>query len=123
MKMPSFKRIGKMAFTDSGKAHIDAKSIETGSTTTTLRWIRTSLRRTPRTRKSILRWHEKFFTAGNIAHRGGNGRPRISDREIESMRTLFENNPILSKRQAESLLKMARSTIQRVLRKCLFLYP
>ena len=77
----------------------------------------------PTTRNSILRWHERFLTAGNMAHRGGNGRPRISDGEIENVRSLFENNPRLSMRQAESLLNMLRSTIQHVLRKCLFLYP
>ena len=112
-----------MAFTDSEKAHIVAKYIETGSITTTRRWIRTLMRRTPPTRNSILRWHEQFLTAGNMAHRGGNGRPRIRDGEIENVRLLFENNPRLSIRQAESLLNIPRSTIQRVFRKCLFLYP
>ena len=58
-----------------------------------------------------------------MAHRGGNGRPRVSDGEIENVRSLFENNSRLSIRQAESLLSMPRSTIQRVLRKCLFLDP
>ena len=81
------------------------------------------MRRTPPTRNSVLRWHEQFLTAGNMTHRGGNGRSRISDREIENVRSLFENSPRLSIRQAESLLNMPRSTIQRVLRKCLFLYP
>ena len=81
------------------------------------------MRRTPPTRNSILRWHEHFLTAGNMAHRGGNGRPRISDREIENERSLFENNPRLSMRKAESMLNMPRSTIQHVIRKRLFLYP
>ena len=81
------------------------------------------MRRTPPTRNGFLRWHEQFLTAGNMAHIGGNGRPRISDGEIKNVRSLFENNPRLSTRQAESLLNMSRSTIQRVSRKCLFLYP
>ena len=112
-----------MAFTDSEKVHIVAKYIETGSITAMRSWIRTSMRRTPLERNSILRWHEQFLTAGNMPHRGGNGRPRMSDGEIENVRSLFENNPRLSIRQAESLLNMPRSTIQRVFRKCLFLYP
>ena len=112
-----------MPFTDSEKAHIVAKCIETGSITTTRRWIGTSMRITPRTWNIILLLHEKFLTAGNMAHTGGNGRPRISDGEIENVRSLFENNPRLSISQAESLLNMPLSTIQHVFRKCLFLYP
>ena len=112
-----------MAFTDSEKEHIVAKYIETGSTTTARRWIRTSTRRTPPTGKSILRWHEQFLRAGNIAYRGGNGRPQTSDGEIENVRSLFQNNLRLSIRQAESLLNMSRYTRRRALRKCLFLYP
>ena len=104
-----------MAFTDSEKAHIVAKYIETGSITTTRRWIRTSMRRTPPMRNSILRWHEQLLTAENTAHGRGKGRPRISDGEIENVRSLLQNNPCLSIRQAESLLNMPRSKIQRVL--------
>ena len=74
-----------MAFTDSEKAHIVAKYIETGSITKKRRWIRTSMRRTSPTRNSVLRCHEQFLTEGNMAHRGGNGRPRTSDVEIENV--------------------------------------
>ena len=118
--IPSFKKVHKMAFTDSEKAHVVAKYIETGSITTTGRWKRTSVKRMNPTRNSILRWLEQFLTAGNMARRGGNGRPRISNSEIENVRSLFENHPCLSIRQAESLLNMPRSKIQHVLRKCLF---
>ena len=44
----------------------------------------------------------------------GNRRPRISDRNIEDVRSLFENNPRISIRQAVTLLNMLRSTIQQV---------
>ena len=104
-----------MEFTDSEKAHIAVKYIETGSISTNRRWIRTSIRVPPPMRNSILRWHEQFLTAGNMAQRGGNGRPIMSDGEIENVQSLFENNPRLSMRQAEFLLNMPRSTIQRVL--------
>ena len=58
-----------------------------------------------------------------MPHRGSNGRPAVTDGEIENLRSLFEDNPRLSIGQAESLLNMPRSIILRVLRKCLFLYP
>ena len=95
----------------------------TGSITTTRRWLRTLLRTTLPTRNSITRWREQFLTAENMAHRGGNGRPRKSDGEIEKVWSLFENNPRLNIRQTESLLNMPRSTLQRVLRKDWVLYP
>ena len=109
-----------MAFAESEKAHIVAKYIETGFVTTTRRWVRKFMRRTPPTRNNILRCHEQIMSAGNMAHSGGNSRPRISDGEIENVRSLFKNNIRLSIRQAESLLNIPRSTIQRVLRKCSF---
>ena len=109
-----------MAFTASEKAHVVAKYIETGSITTTRRQIRTSMRIMPRTRNSIPSWHEQFLTVRNMAHRASNGRPRISDGEIEEGRSLFDYNLRLSIRHAESLPNMPRSTIQRILRKCLF---
>ena len=65
-----------MAFTDSEKAHIVAKYIETGSITTTRRCLRAFIRRTPPTRNSILRWHEQFLTAGSMALRGISDIPR-----------------------------------------------
>ena len=95
-----------MAFTDCEKAHVVAKYFETGSITTKRRWIRASMRRISPTRNSILHSHEQFWTVGNMAHRGGNGRPLISDREIKNVRSLFENKSRLSISQAESLLNM-----------------
>ena len=81
------------------------------------------MRRTPPTQNSTLHWREQFLNAGNMAHIGGSNRPRIKDREIENLRSLFEYNPRLSMRQDESLLNMPRSTIQSVLRKFSFLCP
>ena len=58
-----------------------------------------------------------------MEHIGGNGRPRVSDQNGEDVHLLFENNPRLSIRQAESLLNIYRSTIHRILHNCLELYP
>ena len=119
----TLKNIGKMSFTDAQKAHIVAKYIRTGSVTVTQRWARTAMNKTPPSRNTILRWHTRFLQDGNMAHQGGNGRPRVSDQNVEDVRLLFENNPRLSIRQAEALLNISRSTIQRILRNCLQLYP
>ena len=74
-------------------------------------------------RNTILHWHTPLVQEGNMEHIGGNGRQRISDRNVEYARLLFENNPRLSRRQAESLLNISQKTIERILRNCLQLYP
>ena len=58
-----------------------------------------------------------------MEHIGGNGRPRVSDQNVEGVRSLLKENPSRSMRQAESLLNISRSTIQRILRNCLQLHP
>ena len=58
-----------------------------------------------------------------MKHIGGNGRPRVSDQNVEDVRLFFENNPRLFIGHAESLLNISRSTIQRILCNCLQLYP
>ena len=40
---------------------------------------------------------------------GGNGRPRVSNQNVEYVRLLSENNPCLSMRQAEPLMDISRS--------------
>ena len=60
---------------------------------------------------------------GNLAHRGGNGRPRISTEKINEVRVMFRDNPRLSIRAAAESLDMPRSIVQHILRKCLGLFP
>ena len=105
------------------KARIVTKCIKTESATVTERWFRTTMHKTPPSRYSILRWHTRFLQDGNMGHIGGNGRPRVSYQIVEYVRLLFKNSPFLSIRQAELFLNISRSTIQRILRNCLQLYP
>ena len=116
------KNIGKMAFKEAQKAFIVAKYTRTESDTVAQKWVHTTMRKTPPSRNIILRWHTRFLRDRNMEHIGGNGIPRFSDRNVEYVRLLFENNSRLSIRLAESLLNISRSTIQRILRNCLQLY-
>ena len=42
-----------------------------------------------------------------MEHIGGNGRTRVTDKNVEDVCLLFEKNPRLSIRQAESLLNIS----------------
>ena len=66
------------------------------------------MHKTPPSRNTILRWHTQFLENRNIERIGGNGRSRVSDQNVEDVRLLFETNPRLSMRQAESLLNISR---------------
>ena len=90
------REIRQMKITDTEKARIVAKYIQTESITNTRRWIQKSMRRRPPTRNSILNWHRQFLTTKNLSHSGGHDRPRIRDEEIGSVQSFFENNPRLS---------------------------
>ncbi len=112
-----------MTFTAQEKDRIVSKFIRYQSVTRTQRWVRTNMRREPPSRNSILRWHYYFMEHRNLAHRGGNGRPRTSAETVTQVRTLFENQPRLSIRQAASTLEVSTATVHRILKNCLFLYP
>ena len=113
----------KMPFSLQEKARILQEYHRNGSITTTQRWVRRVLVKTPPRREDILRWQAAFQNRGNLGHRGGNGRPRISRERIEEVRLLFQNDPRLSIRRASTALRMPQTTVHRILRRCLHLYP
>ena len=112
-----------MAFSIQEKAQILREYHRTRSITLTRRWVRLVLSKEPPFRSDILRWERSFMERGNLAHRGGNGRPRISTEKINEVRVMFRDNPRLSIRAAAESLDMPRSTVQHILRKCLGLFP
>ena len=56
----------------------------------TQRWFHTTIHRNPPSRNIILHWHARFLQDGNMEHIGGNGRPRISDQNVEDVRLLLK---------------------------------
>ena len=112
-----------MAFSIQEKAQILQEFHRNRSITATRRWVRLFLSKEPPSRNDILRWERSFMERGNLAHRGGNGRPRISRERINEVRVMFRDNPRLSIRAAAESLDMPRSTVQHILRKCLGLFP
>lgn len=112
-----------MVFSSQEKAQILAQYHFNRSITTTQRWVRRTMRRTPPHRSDILRWEASFRERGTLAHRGGNGRPRYTEETTRQVRELFEREPSTSVRVAATALNLSRSTVQRILRKALSLYP
>ena len=100
-----------MAFTEARKACIVAKYIRNEFLTVKKRWVHKTVQKTPLSHNIILRWHARFLKDGSMEHKEGNGRPKVTHQNVDYVRLLFENNPRLSTRQAESLLNISRSTI------------
>ena len=70
-----------------------------------------------------MQWHAGFIESANLIHGGGNGRPRTREETVEQVRSVFQDQPRLSIRQAASALDISTATVYRTLRKCLFMYP
>ena len=60
--------------------------------------------------------------SANVSHRGGNGRPRTSEKTVEQARSIFQDRCQLSIREAASNIDISTATVHRILRKRLFMY-
>lgn len=112
-----------MPFTTQEKARILSEYHRTRSVTLTQRSVRRAIQKSPPYRTDILRWKQKFMESGDVDHRGGNGRPSTSVETIEQVWQLFQDNSSLRIRATASKLDITRSTSQRILHKCFFLFP
>ena len=61
--------------------------------------------------------------SANISRREGNGRPCTSEQIVEQVRSMFQDQPQLSIREAASAIDISTAVVHRILRKCLFMYP
>ena len=52
-----------------------------------------------------------------------NGRPRKSRQTVDRVRSMLQDQLQLNTREAASALDISTSTVHRILRKCLFMYP
>ena len=112
-----------MRFTPQEKARIIAEYIRNQSVTRIQRWLRTQMRKDPTARNTIIQWHTRFIESSNISHRGGNGRPRTSEHTIEQVRSMFQDQPQLSIREAACHLNISTAAVHRILRTHLFICP
>ena len=102
-----------MPFSPEEKAQILEEFHRNGSVATTQRWVCRILLKTPLPREYILRWQEIFLEVGNLDHRGGNRRPRISNQGVEQVWLLFQVIPVLVFAELQLLYKcMQRKYIE-----------
>ena len=112
-----------MRFSFQEKARILQEYHRSQSITITQRWVRRVLGKSPPQRNDIIRWQRNFLETGSLGHRGDNGRPQITNERIEQVRLMFQDSPSQGIREASVALDMPPTTVHRILRKCLSLFP
>ena len=110
-------------FSAQEKADVVQEFIRTGSITRTRRYAVRTMGKRPPSPKSIRRWHLRFLQTGSVHDLIRSGRPRTSTERINAVRQLYTTTPITSLRHAEIQLQIPRSTIQKILKQLLSLYP
>ena len=112
----------KTRLTPQEKARIVAEYIRNQSVTRTQRWVRTLMRKEIPARNNINQWHTRFMESAYISHIGGYGRPRTSEQTVGQVRSMIQDQPQLSIREAASTLDISTATVHCTLRKCLLMY-
>lgn len=72
---------------------------------------------------TLRKWREEYETRGSHDHRGGNGRPNISEERKNDVRDLVKSNPRISLRQLTAQTGVPTTTVWRILRNELRLFP
>ncbi len=86
----------KMAFNVQEKSTNSDRIHRSRSITSTQRWVRRVMKKSPPSRNDILRWAYSFLERGNYAHKRGNRRPRTDQVTVGNVGDKFENDPKLS---------------------------
>ena len=87
------------------------------------RRFRTKYSKCAPSRASIRFWVEQYRLNGDQSHAGGNGRPSITAQQKQAVCDLVRSNPRISLRAAEQQTAVSKSTIQRIFKQELRLFP
>ena len=87
------------------------------------RRFRTKYNKSAPSRASIRFWVEQYRSGGDHSHGGGNGRPPITAQQKQAVRNLLRSNPRVSLRAAEQQTGVSKSTIHRIFRQELRVFP
>ena len=104
------------------KAEFVEKLIELRSLTAVRRWYIEKYGIPAPSINSLRSW-QSFRERDTMADRPRSGRPSTSTNDVRRIETLFFSNPKVSIRNAEGELNIPRSTIQRILRATLRIFP
>lgn len=110
-------------FNDPEKAQFVLWKVEEHGWTAIQRKFRTKYRKSAPSLSTIRRWCEKYQEKEGHSHTGGNGRPQISVKKKDTIRTLFNENPTISLRNSAAQIGLHRTTIWNYFRRDLKLYP
>ena len=75
------------------------------------------------TGKQIWAWHKKFKEEDCLCRAKGSGRPPVSEDIVNQVRETFAQSPRKSVRRASLETQTSRTTLWRVVRKCLRMTP
>lgn len=113
----------KMVNTLTEKSFCVLEFERTRSATTVQRRFRTRYHKDPPNRKSIYDWHRKFKDTGCLRKGKSSGRPATSDAQVELVRATVVNTPRISTRKTGMELQMPHSTVWKIMRKNLKMFP
>lgn len=96
---------------------------QTNSGTQVQRNFRTKFNKAPPSRTTIHAWQKKFLQTGSVLQKKGAGRPRTTAEDVQRVNEAFSERPQMSIRKAGRQLQLPKSTVHKVLRKRLKLFP
>lgn len=115
--------MSRSGYSDDMRAQCVIWSIQGHGSTAVQTLFTQTYHRNPPARSTIRQWRDDYQTRGSHSHRGGNGRPQISQGRRARIRELFDNNPRLSLRTVASEVGVAHSTVWNILRNELNRFP
>lgn len=71
----------------------------------------------------MIEWEQSLLTTGITSHKGGNGRPGISEETFQKFRRALQNDATFSIRAGFSRLQLLSAEVHCILRKCHNLFP
>jgi len=113
----------KMAASGEEKAFCVLHFHVSKSVLTAKREFRTRFKKEPPTKKSIRSWYDKFQRTGCLCKGKSPGRPSTSEATLVRIRKSFRRSSQKSTARASRKLGIPQTTVWRVLRKRLQMYP
>lgn len=96
---------------------------ETKSPKTVQRRFLTNFGRPSPDVKTIKNWYSKFMDTGSVKDRPRTGRTRVTDASVEEVRQTVDTSPRKSTRAISTDIGIPKSTVHKILRKQLSLFP
>ena len=103
--------MSRSGYTDAERAQCVIWISEGYGATEVQRLFQNAYDRHPPARSTIRQWREDYQTRGSHAHRGENGRPRISNEVRNQIQEIFNNDPRISLRAVAAQTGVAHATV------------